>query len=257
MQVDGLRWPLEPEEYYLATDEHRPVTQGDVFADVPFAKNKRASKLTDNPNTSHERRLVAVLGYTCDLYNEQTGELGKVQVVAPVIDATKAGIPPDWAGAFSIAPLPDLYGDGKMYAVDLRAASNIDAFYLVPAKRVRCLSELGWAAFRQRIGLASMRVVNHLDDLLAVGYDTWREIELWERWNRAGLQPSAYQPWLDQPQAKLGGFTRRVLLYRGAIAEVTADLDREITATPPTPKKTPAAKRTARKPAGPKEEPSG
>ncbi|MGH8994410.1 MAG: hypothetical protein ACRDZ7_23115 [Acidimicrobiia bacterium] len=249
MQVDGLRWPLEPEEYYRATDEHRPVTQGDVFSDVPFAKNKRASKLADDPNATHDRRLVAVLGYTCDLYNEQSGQLGKVQIVAPVIDATKAGIPEDWAGAFSLAPLPDLLGDGKMYAIDLRAASNIDSFYLVLANRVRCLSELGWAAFRQRIGLASTRVVNHLDDLLAAGQDTWREIELWEQWNRAGLQPSAFQAWLDQPQAKLGGFTRRTVLYRGAMSEVAADLEREI-AVPAAPKK-PPAKRTARKSAGP------
>jgi hypothetical protein len=255
MQIEGLKWPPRPEAYYLDADEHRPVTQGDVFADVPFAKNRRASKLTDNPNTTHERRLVAIMGYTCDLYSLQTGELGKVQVVAPVIEATAAGIPDDWAGAFNFAPLPDLLGDGKMYAVDLRAASNIDSFYLVPAKRVRCLSELGWAAFRQRLGLSSTRLINHLDDLRSVAEDVWREVELWERWNRSGRKPAAFQAWLTEPQAKLGGFTRRTVLYRGALSEVLADLQREL-ALPFTAKKAPpAAKRTARKAAEPTAKP--
>lgn len=251
MQLDGLQWPPRPEEYYLDSDEHRPVTQGDVFADVPFAKNRRASKLSDDPNTTHERRLVAVMGYTCDLYNTQTGELGKVQVVAPVIEAGAGGIPDDWAGAFNFVPLPDLLGDGAMYAVDLRAASNIDAFYLVPVNRVRSLSELGWAAFRQRIGLSSMRIVNHLDDLRNVGIDVWREVELWERWNRSGRKPAAFGAWLDEPQGKLAGFTRRSLLYRGATSEILADLERELDRPLPAPvTKGAVAKRAAVSKAG-------
>jgi hypothetical protein len=142
-----------------------------------------------------------------------------------------AGTPEDWAGAFNFAPLPDLLGDGKMHAVDLRAASNIDAFYLVPAQRVRCLSELGWAAFRQRIGLSSMRIINHLDDLRNVGVDVWREVELWERWNRSGRKPAAFQAWLDQPEGNLGGFTRRSLLYRGVTSEILAVLERELSSS--------------------------
>lgn len=228
MQIEGLAWPPQPEVYYLDADEYRPVTQGDVFADVPFTKARRASKITDDPNTTHERRLVAVMGYTCDLYNEQTGVLGKVQVVAPVIEATTAGIPDNWAGAFNFVPLPDLLGDGKMYAADLRVTSNVDAFYLLPKKRVRCLSEIGWAAFRQRIALSSTRTIHHLDDLCSAGEDVWREIHLWERWNRSGGAPAAFQRWLDEPQGKLGGFTRRHLLYRGMLGEVLADLERVI-----------------------------
>jgi hypothetical protein len=246
VQIEGLTWPPRPEEYYLAADEHRPVTQGDVFADVPFAKNKRASKFEDPPNTSYDRRLVAVMGYTCDLYTD-AGVLAKVQVVAPVVNAERAGIPDDWDGAYNFAPLPDLLGDGAMHAVDLRAASNIDGYYLDPTRRVRCLSELGWAAFRQRIGLSAMRVVNHLDDLAAVGVDVWREVELWERWNRAGRSPATFQAWLDQRQATLGGFTRRRLLYQGMVLEVSAALDDELASPPPV---APSAKKQTRSRAG-------
>jgi hypothetical protein len=225
--VADLAWPPSAEDYYINADASRPVTQGDVFDDVPFAKNKRASKVTDDPNTSYERRPCIVLGYTCDLYTD-AGTLAKVQVVAPVIEAAKVGIPDDWDGAFNFAPLPDLRGDGVMHAADLRAASNIDAFYLDRTKRVRCLSELGWAAFRQRLGLSHARVLNHLDDLVAVGEDVWREIALWERWNREGRKSEAFQTWLDQHHAGLGGFPLRALLYRGMVNEVSAALEAEL-----------------------------
>jgi hypothetical protein len=164
------------------------------------------------------------MGYTCDLYNLQTGALNKVQVVAPVVRARAVGIPDSWAGAFNFAPLPDLLGDGEMYAVDLTVASNIDAFYLDTVNRLRCLSEMGWAAFRQRIQLSSTRGIQHLDDLRRAGEDVWRELEVWERWNRSGRSPALFQAWMDDPQGNLGGFTRRDLLNRGMIGEVVADL---------------------------------
>ncbi|MHB8452447.1 MAG: hypothetical protein ACYDAQ_18640 [Mycobacteriales bacterium] len=135
----------------LAAGPARPVMQGDVFDGARFVKAKRASKWADPPNVTAERRLVAVLGYPCDIY--AGGRLARVQMVAPVIDAAKAGIPENWDGAFTAAPLPDLLGDGRMFAVDLRAAANIDAFYLDTGNRQRCLSELGWVG--QRFGSVS------------------------------------------------------------------------------------------------------
>ena len=125
-----------------------------------------------------------------------------------------------------------------MFAVDLRVATNIDAFYLQPAKRLRCLSELGWAAFRQRLGLASTRLVNHLNDLVAVGADIWLEMELWQRWNEAGARPEEFHAWLDRRDANLGGFTRRALLYRGMRSDVLAALEAELLAWMATPEAT-------------------
>ncbi len=200
--------------------------QGDVFDDVPFIKGKRGNQLSDPPNVLTERRPVAVLGYPCDIY--ANGKLVKVQLVAPVIEAEKAGIPADWDGAFTVAPLPDLYGDGKMWAVDLRVAANIDAFYLEPANRVRCLSELGWAAFRQRVGLASTRLVNHLSDLRAVGTEVWHEMAMWQRWNETERPAEGFQAWLDGREANLGGFSRRAALSRGMHDVVRASLETEL-----------------------------
>lgn len=222
----GLSWPPEPDEYYLPAGPARPVMQGDVFKDVPFLKGRRGSKLTDDPNVVIERRPVAVLGHPCDMYAH--GKLVKVQLVAPVVDAEKAGTPADWDGAFTVGPLPDLYGDGRMWAADLRVAANIDAFYLDTANRVRCLSELGWAAFRQRVGLASTRLLNHLSDLVAVGSEVWHEMEMWQRWNETERPSADFQVWLDGKEMNLGGFSRRAALSRGMHDVVRASLEREL-----------------------------
>lgn len=222
----GLNWPPLPEEHFLPAGPARPVMQGDVFADVPFAKAKRGSKITDDPHVSFDRRLVAVLGYPCDIYVD--GRLAKVQTIAPVVDAQRAGIPDNWDGAFTVAPLPDLLGDGRMYAVDLRVTANIDAFYLDVTNRQRCLSELGWAAFRQRLGLTSTRLLNHLSDLIAVGTEVWQEMTLWQRWTEAGRDRNQFQAWLDGREANLGGFSRRAALGRGMHDVVRASLETEL-----------------------------
>lgn len=222
----GPSWPPRPEDYYLPGGAARPVMQGDVFADVPFVKAKRASKISDPPNTVADRRLVVVLGYPCDIY--AGGKLAKVQTIAPVIDAERAGIPADWDGAFTVAPLPDLLGDGRMHAADLRTAANIDAFYLDVAHRVRCLSEFGWAAFRQRLGLASTRLLNHLSDLVTVGTETWQEMGMWQRWNEAGRNATEFQGWLDGRESNLGGFSRRSALGRGMHDVVRSSLEAEL-----------------------------
>lgn len=226
MLGDALSWPPAPDEYYLPAGAARPVMQGDVFDAVPFIKGRRASKPTDDPNIAVDWRLVAVLGYPCDIYSG--GRLVKVQTVAPVVDAEKAGIPADWDGAFTVAPLPDLLGDGRMYAADLRVAANIDACYLDLAHRKRCLSELGWAAFRQRLGLASTRLLNHLSDLVAVGTEVWHEMAMWQRWNESGRTPELFPKWLDGRESNLGGFSRRSALGRGMHDVVRASLETEL-----------------------------
>ncbi|MHB1066921.1 MAG: hypothetical protein ACYC2Z_05785 [Candidatus Nanopelagicales bacterium] len=219
---EGLAWPPTAEELYLPAGPARPVMQGDVFDDVPFVKAKRGSRQGDPPNVTAERRRVAVLGHPCDIYSQ--GRPVRVQTVVPVITATAAGIPDNWDGAFTFAPMPDLLGDGVMHAADLRVAANIDAFYLDRANRVRCLSRLGWAAFRQRLGLASGRLLNHLDDLVSVGQVVWQEMQLWQAWNEAGLDEPAFQEWLDGREANLGGFSRRAALERGMFDVVAASL---------------------------------
>lgn len=51
-----------------------------MFDDVPFVKAKCAGNPDRDPNRVVERRMVALLGYPCDIYEQ--GRLVKVQSVA-------------------------------------------------------------------------------------------------------------------------------------------------------------------------------
>lgn len=224
--MPDLSWPPTPEQYYRDAPASRPVFQGDVFDDVPVVKAKSAGNVAKDPNIVIERRMVASLGFPCDIYD--AGRLMKVQTVGVVVDAAKAGIPAAWNGAFTFAPLPDLLGDGRMFAVDLRTAANIDASYLRTDRRIRSLSELGWASFRQRMALCDTRAMISFNSLLNIGAATWAELELWERWCEAGRDQAAFQQWLNHSEATLGGFLRRDMLERGQQDAVRAALERDL-----------------------------
>lgn len=224
--MPALSWPPTAEQYFHAAPATRPVFQGDVFDDVPVVKAKSSGNVDRDPNIVIERRMVATLGFPCDIY--AAGRLVKVQTVAAVTEAAKAGIPDDWDGAFTFAPLPDLLGDGRMFAVDLRTAANIDASYLRPDRRVRCLSELGWAVFRQRMALCDTRALISFDALMKIGASTWAGLVLWERWCETGRDAAAFQQWLDEREATLGGFVRRRMLERGQHDQIRAALERDL-----------------------------
>lgn len=206
-------WPPTPDEFFLPPSPHRPIFQGDVFRDVPIVKARAGSRPEEDPKVVIERRLVMLLGFSCDVYTP-TGELGRAQQVAVVREAEKLRIPPNWEGAFTACPLPDLFGDGALWAADFLALSPVDRSYLTPANRVASLSALGWAYFRQRLALCFTRALIVLEPLIQVGETTWQEIALWEEWNRRGHQPGEFQAWLDSFDPSLG-FRRRVALQRG------------------------------------------
>jgi hypothetical protein len=221
-----MPWPPSRDEFFLVNNQHRPLFQGDVFGNVPFTKARFNNKPEDDPNVAVERRMVVVIGYPCDLY--MNGQPVKVQSVAPVVEATKVGIPPDWSGAYTYAPLPDLLGDGKPYAAALSAVSNIDARYLVRSGRVASLSRLGWATFRQRLVLCSSRSVLLIEDLDAGGAATWEELELWTRWCETGLPEKDFTAWLEDRPVTLGGFSRRQALEQGMGVQISGLLAKHL-----------------------------
>ena len=218
-------WPPSADDLYLTTSVNRPAFQGDVFQDIPFVKAKASGNPAKDPNVAVDRRLVAILGYPCDMY--QNGKLVKVQIVAPVTEATKAGVPANWAGALGYSPLPDLLGDGVMYGVDLRGAANIDASYLTRDRRVHSLSRFGWAIFRQRIVLCATRSMISLNAFDAIGNSLWHELELWTRWCELGGDEASFQSWLDESVTALGGFSRRNRLEHGQYELVREDLEND------------------------------
>ena len=197
-----------------------------MFSDIPFVKGRSAGDPAKDPNLVVERRMVALLGYPCDVY--QGGRRVKVQMIAPVVDATKAGIPPNWDGAYGYFPLPDLVGDGRLYAAELRTAANIDVSYLTAHRRLRSLSRFGWAVFRQRLALSATRTIIPLDALDTIGAYLWQEVEAWQRWCEVRGDEPGFQDWLDQPDPTLSGFPRRRALERGHHRMVRMALEAEL-----------------------------
>ena len=147
---------------------------------------------------------------------------------APVIDATKRGVPENWDGAFNLFPLPNLLGDGVLYAVDFRAMSNIDSSYLQRGNRIKSLSRWGWSLFLMRFVLSATRGLVPLSVWDKIGAALWDEVELWDQWCTAGGAEAAFQEWLDTVCPHLGGFTRRQLLHRGQRSQVAHDLEETI-----------------------------
>ena len=78
----------------------------------------------------------------------------------------------------AVCPLPDLLGDGGLWVADFRTINVVHRSYLREDRRVRSLSELGWAIFRQRYVMASTRGIVPLEDMLDAGRTTWIESEM-------------------------------------------------------------------------------
>ncbi len=219
-----MSWPPDSSEMYVPMSGARPVFQGDVFDDVPFTQARAGNTPEGDPTIVIKRRTVAVTTYPCEMYDPE-GNVGRAQAIALVRSAQGLTIPPNWDGAWTFCPLPDLRGDGQLYVIDFRAVANVDRSYLTRDKRVRCLSEYGWAIFRQRRALHETRAAIHLEDLLQVGAPTWHEIALWQRWTESGRPEQDFQPWLSAASPNLGGLSRRRALERGMWHQVAADLD--------------------------------
>jgi hypothetical protein len=201
----------------------RPVFQGDVFEDVPFVKAMAGNRSADPPRVRIERRYVAALLHPCDMYGTPGRSLNRVQVVA-IVKKADMTVPENWGGAWSVCPLPDLFGDGEMWVIDLNRLANIDRTYLTKENRVRCLSETGWAVFRQRLANAGTRGVPRLEDLIAVGETTWQETQLETEWLSAGRTASSFEEWLEEPDPNLAGLGRLKALERGMVEGVKSSL---------------------------------
>lgn len=212
-------WPPTANELYVRdAPSFRPLMQGDIFEDVPFDKVRSGGSPSTAPNITTERRTVCLIGYPCDIYNE-VGSLAKVQSIAIVRDAMGEKVPETLAGCYTLAPYPDLQSDGKMWAADFRAVSNIDRQYLVPANRTATLTEDGWAYFRHRYILAISRLLVKPETCRERGRDMWLEIELWEEWAES-QSSSTFQPWFTAASSELGGFSPKDVLAKGDVDDV-------------------------------------
>ncbi len=215
---------------YLREVSGRSVFQGDLFDDVPFTKVGQGNNTEAPPAWSFSRLTVATLLYPCDMVAQDNVTLIRQQPVALVYDAREKGltIPADWEGVMGVCPLPDLRGDGRMWVADFRRVSVVDRAYLRDDQRVRCLSEFGWAVYRQRFAGAFTRVLPTVDDILDFGKAAWAESTMEARWVNTGRDRRAFQEWLDAPNESLPYETPRRGLDARGIGLVRTALDYEL-----------------------------
>jgi len=218
---------------FLGDPGPRSVFQGDIYDDVPLTKLGAGDTPAGDPKPTFPRITVATALYPCDIVGPDNVSLIKSQPAVRVYDAAQKGltVSPDWEGPIAVCPLPDLRGDGRMWVADFRTIFNVERSYLLVANRVRCLSELGWGIFRQRLAGAGSRALANLDDILEVGRATWAESEMEALWVAAGRDLGGFHTWLDTPDSELPLFEsrRRALEAHEMIPFVRDLLDQALT----------------------------
>jgi hypothetical protein len=209
-----VAWPPTAEEFYLGDPGPRAMFQGDVYERVPFTKAAQGNGVDADPSWSARRMHVALLLHPCYIVGSDGYTPVKAQPIAAVYEARSKhlAIPDDWEGVFGICPLPDLLGDGEMWVCDFRSISVVDRSYLPRDRRVRSLSELGWAIFRQRYITAATRGALDVKDLIEVGTTTWTESEMETRWQRADRALADFHKWLDAADPSTPEVSRRDVL---------------------------------------------
>lgn len=198
--------------------------QGDVYRDVPFTKAGGGNNPPESepPLSAGRRRHVATLLHPCDIVSEDNVTPLNQQPVAMVYDAAASGlsISDGWERVpGAMCPLPDLNGDGRMWVVDFRKITVINRSYLPADRRVRSLSEFGWALFRQSYMRAATRAELSIDDLEVIGKTTWIESEMETHWTtaRGEAERSAFHEWLNGFEPESGYASRRRALEAGEV----------------------------------------
>jgi hypothetical protein len=190
---------------------HRPLSQGDVFGDVPlyFANYKKGAAREKLVNG-----LGLLLGHTCSIRGGAS--LAVLQNVCHVREAKEKELErlTESENTYrQLFPLPDLRA-GVTYVADFNQLGTVH-FKHLSEKRVACLSHEGWAALHVRYAFHSTRIDQSLDDRIADIRPTWLEVELWEEWCFTGRPEADFQKWLDEPLSDSKGtepLSRRLAL---------------------------------------------
>jgi hypothetical protein len=225
-----VAWPPPAGDLYLDDPGRRAIFQGDIYERVPYTKAGAGNDADSDPSWSAKPRHIATLLHPCNIVDSDNVTPIKAQPVALVYDATQAGlsIPADWEGVLAVCPLPDLTGDGRMWVADFRKITTVDRSYLLDDRRIRCLSELGWAHFRQRFIDATTRAVFAIEDLIEVGAVTWVESEMETTWVRAGRDRRDFHRWLDSSAETVGYASWRRVLEAGGLDVAWESLNKEL-----------------------------
>ena len=240
-----------PEPYLYREDEplagqHRPISQGDVFLDIPLVgpaqphPKQEGTWVASKPRTG-PKALGLFVTHPCASRSQTTFALGPVVSIAPVVRCPSNWGPP-WEGWYDYFPLPGLR-DGVSYVAKLSEVCPVSTAAL-DGRRIACLSGSGLKALFHRLAMNALRFPETPLHYTTEAERLTNEITLWERWVAARGTEAGFQQWLNQPfggqpkedadgeliagSAVPSGESRRAVLVWN-FDEVAAELDHELT----------------------------
>lgn len=217
------RWLPEDGEIYLEKrgepqcQPDRPLSQGDVFTNVPLAMITRHHPDRAVQDLGKANSVTAVLlGHPCSIRGGSTDaqfqQLAQVRSVEEIFRDSGGSFDPPYDGSYFLFPFPRLREDVD-YAADFRRLGATATRYLRD-RRVACLNHDGWVAFQRRLIWHHGRVAVGQEEQRLATLQTWNELALWEAWKQRYGVFDGFQAWLnaDITSAGFGPGSRRDLV---------------------------------------------
>lgn len=197
---------LPDDPYLYRQDEpnaapNRPISQGDVFVDIPLIgaarpnEKQAGSWVATKPRTG-PNALGMLVPHPCASRSQTTYRLNPTVSVAPVVRRPEKFEKP-WAGHLHLFPLPSLRL-GEDYVAKLDEAVPV-AREALDGHRIACLNAEGLTALFHRHAMNRIRypeIPAHFD------FEAERltnETDLWEWWVKVRGTEDGFQQWLDEP----------------------------------------------------------
>jgi MoCo/4Fe-4S cofactor protein with predicted Tat translocation signal len=177
----------------------RPLSQGDVFAEVPLLRAAKqhprhaaqwVAQVKSGPNA-----LGMLVTHPCSSRSRTSHQLKESVSIAPVVRCPD-GFGPPWAGYHEYFPLPGLRG-GQDYVADLSAICPVRSEHL-ENHRIACLNVEALAGLFHRVSLSFTRLDRIPDHFISEAERLSFEIGLWELWANARGAEEGFQDWLDE-----------------------------------------------------------
>jgi MoCo/4Fe-4S cofactor protein with predicted Tat translocation signal len=194
-----------PEDPYLDRQDKphvrpdRPLSQGDVFVDIPLVRAAKHSETSAHrfiaPTKIGPNALGMLVTHPCSSRSRSTHALKESVSIAPVVRCPPEFGPP-WGGYYECFPLPGLR-DGKDYVADLSAICPVRSEYL-NGHRIACLGTEGLAALFHRLALNDSRLDRIPDHFAAEAERLSTETNLWELWVAKHSTEDGFQEWLNE-----------------------------------------------------------
>lgn len=156
-----MRFPAAP---YLYCDSashvgpSRPLSQGDVFLDIPLVGAAQPDPKQAGTWRARTRTGPKALGlfvtHPCGSRSRETHKLSPVVSIAPVVRCPEVWRAP-WEGWYEYFPLPNLR-DGHDYVAKLSEVCPVPTSALV-GHRIACLNREGLEALFHRLAMNSLR----------------------------------------------------------------------------------------------------